>query len=579
MGALAASPWTIWGIAALTAAGVVLRPFAWPEFIWAVTGAGLVTALGVLPPADALAGVLKGTDVYLFLIGMMLLAELARQEGLFDWLAARAAVLANGSATRLFALVFAVGTVVTVFLSNDATAVVLTPAVAAVVRTAEAKEPLPYLFICAFIANAASFVLPISNPANLVIYGSHMPPLLHWLPMYALPSVLSIVATYGVLRWTQRKRLREPVASGIEVPPLTLSGKLAAAGIAATAVVLLAASGFDVQLGLPTFLAGAATAIVVLIPSRSGPVEVVKGISWGVLPLVAGLFVLVEALGKTGVTADLAALLGDLVRWSATGAAWVAGAVLAVGCNLVNNLPAGLLAGRVAEAAAVPEPVRAAVLIGVDLGPNLSVTGSLATILWLTALRREGLRVSAWSFLKLGALAMPPALLLAIAGAFGVSFLEGGLSMKGLGAVWLYPVILIAGVLQAWGPPMNGALRNALTNPWLASLVSFLPIVALLGVMLVCMPRPLPTVEGVSGMPWWAPLGGLAGAFAVIAGLLFVDKVGAAAFAGLTITANILMSLAIDQFGLFGMPVHHLGIWRVVGGALMVGGIALVALF
>jgi arsenical pump membrane protein len=575
MGALAASPWTTWGIAALTAAGVVLRPFAWPEFIWAVAGAALLIGLGVLPAADALAGVLKGTDVYLFLIGMMLLAELARQEGLFDWLAARAAVLARGSPTRLFALVFAVGTVVTVFLSNDATAVVLTPAVAAVVRTAEATEPLPYLLICAFIANAASFVLPISNPANLVIYGSHMPPLLEWLPLYALPSVLSIAATYTVLRWTQRKRLVAPVASDIDVPRLTLGGKLAAVGIAATAVVLLASSGFDIQLGLPTFLAGAATAVLVLIPSRCGPIELVKGISWGVLPLVAGLFVLVEALGRTGVTDDLAGLVGDLVRWSATGAAWVAGAVLAVGCNLVNNLPAGLLAGRVVEAAAVPEPVRAAVLIGVDLGPNLSVTGSLATILWLTALRREGLRVGAWRFLKLGALVMPPALLLAIAGVF----LEGGLSMKGLGAMWLYPVILVAGALQAWGPPMNGALRNALTNPWLASLVSFLPIVALLGVMLMCLPRPLPTVEGVSGMPWWAPLGGLAGAFAVVAGLLFVDKVGAAVFAGLTITANILMSLAIDQFGLFGMPVHHLGLWRVVGGALMVAGIALVAVF
>ena len=155
-----------------------------------------------------------------------------------------------------------------------------------------------------------------------------------------------------------------------------------------------------------------------LTRSDSGPMPVLKAISWGVLPLVAGLFVLVEALENTGVTNELAALLGDLVRWSATWAAWVSGVVLALGCNLVNNLPAGLLAGRVVEVANVPEPVRAAVLIGVDLGPNLSVTGSLATILWLTALRREGLRVSTWSFLKLGALVMPPALVLAVAGAF-----------------------------------------------------------------------------------------------------------------------------------------------------------------
>jgi arsenical pump membrane protein len=91
--------------------------------------------------------------------------------------------------------------------------------------------------------------------------------------------------------------------------------------------------------------------------------------------------------------------------------------VLAVSCNLANNLPAALVTGRVVEVANAPEHVRAAVLIGVDIGPNLSVTGSLAIILWLSALRRDGLSVDAWTFLKLGVLVMPPALVLAIAGA------------------------------------------------------------------------------------------------------------------------------------------------------------------
>jgi arsenical pump membrane protein len=285
MGAFGASmgPWTVWGIAAAAIAGVIVRPFAWPEFIWAVLGAVLLTVLGLLPAPDALAGVAKGTDVYLFLIGMMLLAELARQEGLFDWLAAWAAVHARGSATRLFALVFAVGTIVTVFLSNDATAVVLTPAVYAATRAAKV-EPLPYLFICAFIANAASFVLPISNPANLVVFGTQMPPLFVWLHYFAVPSAVAIAATYIVLRLTQRRSLDATVAVVEWMPPLTPGGKLAAAGIALTAVVLLGASALGRDLGLPTFVAGAAVTIGVLLTGRKSPVPILKDVSWSVLP-------------------------------------------------------------------------------------------------------------------------------------------------------------------------------------------------------------------------------------------------------------------------------------------------------
>jgi len=151
--------------------------------------------------------------------------------------------------------------------------------------------------------------------------------------------------------------------------------------------------------------------------------------------------------------------------------------------------------------------------------------------------------------------------------------------MQNISAAWLYPIILIAGALQAWGPPMNNALRNSLENPWLASLVSFLPIVALLACILMCIPHPLPSEKGLTEMPWWAPLGGVIGAFAVVAGLLFVGKVGAGAFAGLTITANTLMSLAIDRFGMFGMEVHELSTGRVAGAALMVAGIALISKF
>jgi arsenical pump membrane protein len=301
----------IWVISALATAGVIIRPFSWPQAIWAVLGAAALFALHLIGVETVWRGVLKGTDVYLFLLGMMLLAETARRKGLFDWLAALATKRAAGSPQRLFLLIYGVGTIVTIFLSNDATAVVLTPAVAAAVKTAKVKNPLPYLFICALIPNAASFVLPISNPANLVIYGTHMPPLLQWLPRFAIPSVLSILATYLMLRFTQRRALSEEIlAPDVEPPKLSRNGKLVAAGIAVTAVTLLASSGLSLQLGLPTAICGVLTALAVLILKRSAPWEMLKGISWGVLPLVAGLFVLVEAFDKTG----LIRTIGDLLR-------------------------------------------------------------------------------------------------------------------------------------------------------------------------------------------------------------------------------------------------------------------------
>ena len=181
-------------------------------------------------------------------------------------------------------------------------------------------------------------------------------------------------------------------------------------GIGATAAVLLVCSGLDLSLGLPTALTGVLTSALVLLRDRKSPREVIKGISWSVIPLVAGLFVLVEALGKTGVIAAITTILQESAARSVNGTAWGSGLIVALAANLMNNLPVGLMAGSVVQAGHVPEMVKSAVLIGVDLGPNLSITGSLATILWLVALRREGINVSAWAFLKIGVVVMTVAL-------------------------------------------------------------------------------------------------------------------------------------------------------------------------
>jgi len=405
----------IWIIAAAATVGAILRLFSLPDAVWPLAGVLLLVALGLLPLAAVGTGIGKGLDVYLFLTGMMLLGTLARREGLFDWLAAKAAHFAKGSPRRLFTLLYAIGIFVTIFLSNDATAVILTPAVAAVVKTVRAKNPLPYLFICAFTANAASFVLPVSNPANLVIYGSHMPPLPQWLAHYGLASIASIVATFAVLYVTQRGAFDGPIEHDIETPHLPLSGKLAALGIALSALLLLAASALGQDLGLPTCVAGLITTGVVLALKRENPWHVLREISWGILPFVAGLFVLVEALQET----SLIRMLAQAVKMAETdfgsGAVFICGLATALAANLMNNLPAGLLAASVAETAKAVEHVRGAILIGIDLGPNISITGSLATLLWLDALRRENIEVDALKFLRLGLVVTLPALCLSLA--------------------------------------------------------------------------------------------------------------------------------------------------------------------
>jgi arsenical pump membrane protein len=275
----------IWTIAAAAILGVIARPWNWPEFVWALAGATMLVLFHLLPWQVAVAAVGSGTDVYFFLVGMMLLSEVARKQGLFNWLATQAVTHARGSAKRLFLIIYVVGTLVTVFLSNDATAVVMTPAVYAAARAAQV-EPLPYLFICAFIANAASFALPIANPANLVVFGGHMPALSEWLRYFAGPSFIAILATYVVLRLTQRRALEARVTAVKGAPPLTFGGRLAAVGIAFTGVVLLSASAFGWPLGLPTFCAGASLTAIVLVIARQSPLPILENVSWSVRPLL-----------------------------------------------------------------------------------------------------------------------------------------------------------------------------------------------------------------------------------------------------------------------------------------------------
>jgi arsenical pump membrane protein len=419
-------------IVAVSIALMLTRPRGIPEVWWISGGALLLIVLRLVPLKLAGQAVAKGSDVYLFLTGMMLLSELAREQGVFDWVASVAVRGANGSCSRLFLLVYGVGTLVTIFMSNDATAVVLTPAILTAVRKAKVS-PLPYLFVCALIANAASFVLPISNPANLVVFHTGMPPLGTWLADFGFPSLLSIVVTFFVMRFMFREDLCKSIDCEVEDTKLSGNGKLVLAGLALMIAVLLTASALKKDLGLPTCLAALVITAVVSIKARSNPINLAREVSWATLLLVAGLFVMVDAVESQGALNLTQQWLAWASHLGQNFGAFVVGFVVGVANNIVNNLPLGLIAGGTIQAAHAKGLLANAVLIGVDLGPNLSVTGSLATILWLLALRKdsgeeadeEKLEVSFWKFLKVGAIAMPVALFAALGGAILMNVLVG----------------------------------------------------------------------------------------------------------------------------------------------------------
>ena len=142
----------------------------------------------------------------------------------------------------------------------------------------------------------------------------------------------------------------------------------------------------------------------------------------------------------------------------------------------------------------------------------------------------------------------------------------------------IYPFIIVAGCLQAAGAAMGGQLNKSTGNPWLVTAASFFVVFCFTGTLALVLTRSVDP-HGIATMPWWAPLGGVVGAVAVFAGFLFIQKLGAGAVNGLTITANLIASLVIDHFALFGTQPHPVGWLRVLGAALMAAGVVLIARF
>lgn len=185
----------------------MLRPRKVSEAITALTGAGLILLLGLLSPGEALTTLLRDWNIFFFFLGMMSLSVLVEAAGLFDWLAVQAARLSGNSSRRLFFNTFLLGSLISMLLSNDATALILTPIVDSLV-TRLRLPVLPYLFACTFIADTASFLLPVSNPINILVTSQFPLNLLTFLRLLFLPSLLVIGINTGVFYFLYRRQLQ-----------------------------------------------------------------------------------------------------------------------------------------------------------------------------------------------------------------------------------------------------------------------------------------------------------------------------------------------------------------------------------
>lgn len=403
----------------LVLVAATLRPRGLPEAAAAVPAAGVVVAAGLLAPAAALAEIRELAPTVGFLAAVLLLGRLADAEGVFTWLGARLATAARGHPVRLLRLVFLAAAATTAVLSLDATVVLLTPVVLATAARLRLPEQ-PHVLACGHLANSASGLLPVSNLTNLLAFAASGLTFLGFAALMALPWLVAIVVEYVVLRRWFRADLRRPDAPAD--PDVTAVPEVATPRVALGVLgAVLAGFAASAPLGIgPGWIAAAGAAVLAVRAVRrreTTPARLVAGAAPLFCVFVLGLGVVVAAVGANGLTTALAAAVPDRPTLGGLLAtAFLAAALAAV----VNNLPATLVLLDVLGPGAPPALVLA-VLLGVNIGPNLSYVGSLATLLWRRVLDARGRAPAATEFHLLGAVSVPPTLAAAVVALWLVS--------------------------------------------------------------------------------------------------------------------------------------------------------------
>ncbi|MEE4423169.1 SLC13 family permease [Streptomyces bugieae] len=385
----------------------VIRPWGWPEAVVAVPAAGVVIATGAISLDHAAAEAVRLGPVIGFLAAVLVLAQLCDDEGLFHacgaWMARRAA----GRPRRLLVLVFVIASLITAVLSLDATVVLLTPVVFATAARLGARAK-PHVYACTHLSNTASLLLPVSNLTNLLAFAASGLSFTRFAALMALPWLAAIGAEYVVIR----RFFATDLDAGAQSPPteapreLPLFALITVAGTLA-GFVLTSALGIN-----PAWAAAAGAAVLAaraLTRRRTTPTAIVRSAALPFCAFVLALGIVVRAVVDNG----LADALGHLAPGGTSLPALLAIAALAaVLANIINNLPAVLVLLPL-TAPTGPGAVLA-VLLGVNIGPNLTYAGSLATLLWRRIVREHDTDVALGEFTRLGLLAVPAALLLAV---------------------------------------------------------------------------------------------------------------------------------------------------------------------
>jgi arsenical pump membrane protein len=347
---------------------------------------------------DAGIAIARQWDVFLFLLGLMGTAAIVEQSGVVEHLAVLAERQAHGRRDLLLVLVSGVAVLVTATLSNDATVLILTPLVIAM--CGHLRVPvLPYALACALLANTASLLLPVANPANILVLHDAPLRLDTFVTLLLVPAIVAIVATVAGLAFVFRAELRGDVV-GVERPADAPDALPIAIGLAVIVVAYLVALAYGWPVGLVAVSGAAALLALRMVRGRLQARRYLDGIEWEIFPFLAGLLVLVAAAERGGLAGIVRRVFTEADAAGTAGLVGL-GVATAFASNVMNNLPLAVVMGSgLRDGADVARHTIGAVLIGVDLGPNFTTVGSLATMLWLLILRRRGAGISSAEYLR-----------------------------------------------------------------------------------------------------------------------------------------------------------------------------------